>query len=74
MTDPDLPGQVGGGEGGVHPGEVVIEQPTLKQEAPKHNSVGLEELAKTDRVLVQQVRVRKCSVVIIKKSLDKNTP
>ena len=56
MADEGLPGQVGdGGGGGVHPSEVVMEQPRPGKEVARYSSVGLEELAKTDRVLVQQV-------------------
>jgi len=56
MADEGLPGQVGdGGGGGVHPSEVVMEQPRHGKEVTRYSSVGLEELAKTDRVLVQQL-------------------
>ena len=55
MAEHGIPGQVGGGEGGVNPTEIVMEQPKSVTEMTKYSSVGLEELAKTDRVLVQQV-------------------
>eukprot|EP00092_Neocalanus_flemingeri_P083446 GFUD01104737.1.p1 GENE.GFUD01104737.1~~GFUD01104737.1.p1 ORF type:complete len:277 (-),score=75.24 GFUD01104737.1:96-926(-) len=60
MSDHVIPGQVGGegvGEvgGGVNPTDVVVDQPKGGKDSPKYSSVGLEELAKTDRVLVQQL-------------------
>jgi len=57
MGDQGLPGQVGdqGEGGGVNPTDVVIEQPKGGGESPKYSSVGMEELAKTDRILVQQL-------------------
>ena len=36
--------------------DVVVSQPSQK-DLPAHSNVGLEELSKTDRLLVQQVRV-----------------
>ena len=53
MADQGLPGQLSE-EGGIQPSEAVVSQPTREQ-VFKYSSVGLEELAKTDRVLVQQV-------------------
>ena len=54
MAEQGIPGQVEGE--GVNPAEVVMEQPRqVKEVTTRYSSVGLEELAKTDRVLVQQV-------------------
>lgn len=49
----DIPGTVH--EGGVNPtSDVVVSQPSQK-DPPAHSNVGLEELSKTDRLLVQQL-------------------
>jgi len=50
-----LPGSVE--ESGVNPAadEVVATQPAPSEAVPVHNNVGLEELNKTDRLLVQQL-------------------
>merc|ERR1719210_1716961 len=50
-----LPGHMVMEAGGVNPSDVVINEPKPPEEEQSHGLVGLDELAKTDRILVQQL-------------------